>query len=100
MQVYTLPDLLATQSSMATLKKQQFNTSPILEVAIQQKGLEKYHEEVKERFDLWLEKRDDAAPDLRLVWGEGVFGESGIEAGWERLCKSQVRPEEALVYRL
>ncbi|KAL4966913.1 DUF2855 family protein [Aspergillus stella-maris] len=94
--VYTLPDLAASQSSMASLKKQQFNTSPILEVAIQQNGLEKYHTEVKERFDLWLEKRGDAAPDLKLVWGGGVFGESGIEGGWERLCKSEVKPEEAL----
>ncbi|KAL4794346.1 hypothetical protein BDV19DRAFT_197448 [Aspergillus venezuelensis] len=98
--VYSLPDLAASQSSMVSLKKQQFNTSPILEVAIQQKGLEKYHAEVKERFDLWLEKREDAAPDLKLVWGEGVVGESGIEGGWERLCRSEVKPEEALVYKL
>ncbi|KAL4949550.1 hypothetical protein BDW69DRAFT_174219 [Aspergillus filifer] len=98
--VYTLPDLAASQSAMASLKKQQFNTSPILEVAIKQKGLVKYHEEVKERFDLWLEKREDAAPDLELVWGEGVAGEKGIEGGWERLCNSQVKPDEALVYRI
>ncbi|KAL4937788.1 hypothetical protein BDV06DRAFT_226620 [Aspergillus oleicola] len=98
--VYTLPDLQASQASMLTLKKQQFNTSPILEVAIQQKGLEAYHEEVRERFNLWLENRESAAPDLKLVWGSGVTGEDGIEGGWEKLCKSEVQPEEALVYRL
>lgn len=78
----------------------QVNTSPIQEAALSIIEPKQYFGELEKRWDQWLTHRESAAPDLRLVWGKGISGEQGLEGGWESLCRSQAKPNEALVYRL
>ncbi|KAL2855240.1 hypothetical protein BJX68DRAFT_274188 [Aspergillus pseudodeflectus] len=98
--VYTLADVAAAQAAAGAHGIIQLNTSPILSAALEVQGARKVYEGLEERWEHWLANREVAAPDLRLVWGEGITGEQGIEGGWDRLCQGGVRPEEALVYRL
>ncbi|KAL3428617.1 hypothetical protein BDV09DRAFT_75216 [Aspergillus tetrazonus] len=98
--VYTLGEIQAQQASFASLNKVQMNTSDVYEAAIKLRGAADYFREVDQAWESWLENREAAAPDLHLVWGEGIAGEEGIEAGWDKLCASSVAPREALVYRI
>ncbi|KAL4735957.1 hypothetical protein BDV11DRAFT_173372 [Aspergillus similis] len=98
--VYTLGEVQAQQASFVSLNTVQMNTSDVYEAAIKLRGAADYFREVDEAWKSWLENREAAAPDLHLVWGEGIAGEGGIEAGWDRLCASSVAPGEALVYRV
>ncbi|KAL4924813.1 DUF2855 family protein [Aspergillus undulatus] len=98
--VYTSEDIQAAQASFASLNKQQFNTSPVVESAIRLTGMAKYQQELQHRFNLLLESRDSVAPDLRLVWGQGITGKDGLEGGWDALSASQVKPDEALLYHV
>ncbi|KAL4916429.1 hypothetical protein BDW62DRAFT_211990 [Aspergillus aurantiobrunneus] len=98
--VYTPDELQRQQASFTSMKKVGMNTSTVQETAIQVRGLEVFSEELRKRWEHWLANRECAAPDLRLVWGQGVTREQGIEGGWESLCRSNVRPEEALIYRI
>ncbi|CBF80632.1 hypothetical protein AN8478.2 [Aspergillus nidulans FGSC A4] len=98
--VYTLGEIQARQASFASLNKVQMNTSDVYEAAIKLRGAADYFREVDQAWQSWLENREAAAPDLNLVWGEGIAGQEGIEAGWDRLCASSVAPGEALVYRI
>ncbi|KAL4770536.1 hypothetical protein BDW60DRAFT_223883 [Aspergillus nidulans var. acristatus] len=98
--VYTLGEIQAQLASFASLNKVQMNTSDVYEIAIKLRGAADYFREVDKAWKSWLENREAAAPDLHLVWGEGIAGEEGIEAGWDKLCASSVAPGEALVYRI
>ncbi|KAL4744709.1 hypothetical protein BDW72DRAFT_77305 [Aspergillus terricola var. indicus] len=98
--VYTLGEIQAQQASFAALNKVQMNTSDIYEAAIKLRGAADYFRAVDEAWKSWLENRETAAPDLRLVWGKGIAGEDGIEAGWDKLCAGSVAPSEALIYRV
>ncbi|KAL4905558.1 hypothetical protein BDW74DRAFT_177927 [Aspergillus multicolor] len=98
--VYSMEAMMSEQAMLASLNKVQMNTSPAYEEAIKLVGAEEYYRGAQERWDAWLENREIAAPDLRLVWGEGIAGENGIEGCWEKLCNSEVRPEEAHVFRI
>ncbi|KAL6235026.1 hypothetical protein BDW75DRAFT_230632 [Aspergillus navahoensis] len=98
--VYTRDEIQARKASFVSLNKVQMNTSDVYEAAIKLRGAADYFCEVDKAWKSWLEDRESAAPDLRLVWGEGIAGEGGIEAGWDRLCASSVAPEAALVYRI
>ncbi|PYI17266.1 hypothetical protein BO99DRAFT_404436 [Aspergillus violaceofuscus CBS 115571] len=98
--VHTIDELVALGNVAAQLGIVQLNTSSIMEAALGVVDHKKFFDEVDERWNHWLVNRESAAPDLRLVWGNGVVGAEGLEGGWESLCKSQLNPEEALVYRL
>ncbi|KAL4862999.1 hypothetical protein BDV12DRAFT_178044 [Aspergillus spectabilis] len=98
--VYTSNDLQASQESFVSFNKVQMNTSGVQEAALKLRDSAAYFDELQKRWDHWVQNRECAAPDLRLAWGEGVVGPKGIEGGWEALCGSNVKPEEALVYRL
>ncbi|KAL5342197.1 hypothetical protein BJX70DRAFT_338341 [Aspergillus crustosus] len=98
--VYTPTDLQASQESFAALSKLQMNTSGVKEAVMKARGPGVYFDELERRWNHWVENREHAAPDLRIVWGEGVQGSNGIEGGWDALINSKVKPEEALVYRL
>ncbi|CEL09835.1 hypothetical protein ASPCAL12964 [Aspergillus calidoustus] len=98
--VYTPSEVGAALSSAAEHGKIQFNTSPVLEAILALQGATKLFAGLEEAWAHWLENREAAAPDLRLVWGEGVVGEKGIEGGWTRLTRGEVKPEEALAFRI
>ncbi|KAL2816535.1 hypothetical protein BJX63DRAFT_138521 [Aspergillus granulosus] len=98
--VYTPGEAQATQEAVVALGKVRMNTSAIQETAINLQGAGLYFSEYTKRWNQWVEHRECAAPDLKLVWGEGVAADNGIEAGWDRLCQGQVKPEEVLVYKL
>ncbi|RDW68898.1 DUF2855 family protein [Aspergillus mulundensis] len=98
--VYSFDEIMAEQAMLASLNRVQMNTSPAYEEAIKLVGAEEFYRGVQERWNSWLENREAAAPDLRLVWGGGVAGEEGIEGCWGKLCGSKVRPEEAHVFRI
>ncbi|KAL3485447.1 hypothetical protein BJX62DRAFT_247507 [Aspergillus germanicus] len=97
--IYTIPEIMALQASHASLKV-QMNTSAVQECALQVREPKGYFDELLKRWNEWLENRQAAAPDLLLVWGDGIAGENGIEGGWEALCEGKIKPEEALVYRV
>ncbi|KAL3471151.1 hypothetical protein BJX99DRAFT_238024 [Aspergillus californicus] len=98
--VYTPQDIQSKQDSGKAAKTVLVNTSPILETILQLVDPKVYFEEFHLRWNQWLADRESAAPDLRLVVGEGVLGANGIEGGWHALCESSVRPADALVYRM
>ncbi|CEL04019.1 hypothetical protein ASPCAL05153 [Aspergillus calidoustus] len=98
--VYTPGESQAAQMEVVALGKVRTNTSAIQETAIELQGATPYFADYNKRWKQWLEHRECAAPDLKLVWGEGVVGDNGVEGAWERLGQGQVRPEEVLVYRL
>ncbi|PYI03144.1 hypothetical protein BO78DRAFT_375660 [Aspergillus sclerotiicarbonarius CBS 121057] len=97
--VYSMEEALAGQEALGALGMIQLNTSPIQEAVLGVQDPEKFFEELYERWNHWLVNRELVAPDLRLVWGEGVVGPEGIEGGWDLLCQSKVKPDETLVYR-
>jgi hypothetical protein len=90
---------MAMKASHASIKV-QMNTSAIQEHALQIQEPKEYFDALLQRWNEWPENREAVAPDLRLVWGEGIAGENGIEGGWEALCQGKIKPEEALVYRV
>ncbi|KAL3488054.1 hypothetical protein BJX62DRAFT_253541 [Aspergillus germanicus] len=98
--VYTLADVAAAQAAAGAHGIIQLNTGPILDAALRIQGARRVFEGLEERWGRWLADRQVAAPDLRLVWGEGITGEQGIQGGWDRLCRSEVNAEEALIYRV
>ncbi|KAL3461028.1 hypothetical protein BJX64DRAFT_300375 [Aspergillus heterothallicus] len=98
--VYTLEDVGAAMASAEEHGKVQLNTSPIISAAFELQGAVKVFAGLEEHWDHWVKNQQAVAPDLKIVWGEGVVGEKGIEGGWTRLTKGGVRPEEALVYRI
>jgi hypothetical protein len=90
---------MAMQASHASIKV-QMNTSGVQEAALKIREPKAYFDELHERWNEWLESREVAAPDLRLVWGNAIAGANGVEGGWDALCQGKVKPEEALVYRV
>jgi hypothetical protein len=90
---------MAMQASHMSLKI-QMNTSGVQESALQTMDPKEYFDELHQRWTQWLDNREAAAPDLGLVWGNGIAGTSGVEGGWEALWQGKVKPEEALVYRV
>ncbi|KAL2857217.1 hypothetical protein BJY01DRAFT_136712 [Aspergillus pseudoustus] len=98
--IYTSGEAETAQAAVGALGKVRTNTSAIQETAIELQGAGPYFAEFTKRWNLWLGHRECAAPDLKLVWGDGVAGGEGIEGGWDRLCEGKVKPEEVLVYRL
>jgi hypothetical protein len=98
--VYSPGEAQAAQAEIVALNKVRTNTSAIQETAIELQGAAPYFSEYDKRWKQWLEHRECAAPDLKLVWGEEVVGDKGVEGAWGRLGKGQVRPEEVLVYRM
>ncbi|RDW76866.1 DUF2855 family protein [Aspergillus mulundensis] len=98
-QVYTIPEIMAAQASHASMKV-QMNTSGVQGAALRLGDPKTYFDELRNRWGQWVERRDIVAPDLRLVWGEGVVGGHGIEGGWDALCRGEVEPDQALVYRM
>ncbi|OJJ45798.1 hypothetical protein ASPZODRAFT_143677 [Penicilliopsis zonata CBS 506.65] len=98
--VYKMEDLEAMQKTLIHLHQIQVNTSAMQEAAIATTGPTQYFGELDQRWASWLAGKEAAAPDLRLVWGKGVVGAQGIEGGWESLCQSRVKPDEALVYTI
>ncbi|KAF7591850.1 hypothetical protein BBP40_001047 [Aspergillus hancockii] len=95
--VYTHQEMLDARTAMQALGKIQFNASGVQDTAIETEGAEMFFTRMNERWEHWLGDRTAAIPDMRLAWGKGV---AGIEEGWERLTKGEVRPEEALVYMM
>ncbi|KAE8153617.1 hypothetical protein BDV25DRAFT_168619 [Aspergillus avenaceus] len=98
--VYTSAEAQAAAQSVVELGKIRFNTASLQEAAIKATGPTTYFEEISTRWEHWLAHRDHAAPDLKLVWGKGIVGADGIEGGWKSLCHGEVKPDQALVYRL
>ncbi|KAL3439795.1 hypothetical protein BJX65DRAFT_317446 [Aspergillus insuetus] len=98
--IYTPSEVGAALSSAAEHGKIQFNTSPVLEAILALQGATKLFAGLEEAWEHWLENHEAAAPDLRFVWGEGVVGEKGIEGGWTRLTRGEVKPEKALAFRI
>ncbi|KAL4971933.1 hypothetical protein BDW66DRAFT_155176 [Aspergillus desertorum] len=98
--VYTADEIQAQHASFVSLAKVQMNTSGVYEAAIKLRGAADCFCEVDKAWKRWLEDREAAAPDLHLVWGEGIAGERGIAAGWDKLCAGSVAPGDALVYRV
>ncbi|KAL4933177.1 DUF2855 family protein [Aspergillus undulatus] len=97
--VYTMKEIMAMQVSFAS-RKLQMNTSGVQDTVLRLRDPKTYFHELHMRWSEWLDNREAAAPDLRLVWGNGVAGPHGIERGWEALCQGKVEPGEALVYRM
>ncbi|KAL4876351.1 hypothetical protein BJY04DRAFT_200065 [Aspergillus karnatakaensis] len=98
--VYTASEVQASQEAFAALNKVQMNTSGVVDTILKAQDPSVFYDGIQKRWDQWVQNREFAAPDLKLVWGEGIVGEKGIEGGWDALTSSKVKPEEALVYML
>ncbi|RAO72953.1 uncharacterized protein BHQ10_008965 [Talaromyces amestolkiae] len=94
--VHNTQDFIALSSLGAQLGFIQVNTSPIQDAALGIIEPKQYFGELEKRWNQWLMHHESAAPDLRLVWGKGISGEQGLEGGWDLLCKSHAKPNEAL----
>ena len=85
---------------MLKLGKVQYNTSGVQDAVMQANGAKAHFDKLVHIWDEWYRTRHASIPDMRIVWGAGISGASGLEGGWEKLCKSQVGGSEGLVYRL
>jgi hypothetical protein len=79
-QIYTILEIMALQASHASLKV-QMNTSAVQERALQTQERKEYFDALLQRWNEWLDNREAVAPDLRLLWGEGIAGGNGVEGG-------------------
>ncbi|KAL2867684.1 DUF2855 family protein [Aspergillus lucknowensis] len=98
--IYSADEARAAAASVEALGKVRYNTSAVQETAIQLQGTGAYYDKLTKHLKEWLQHRESAAPDLKLVWGKGIAGAEGIEGGWDALGQSKVKPEEVLVYQL
>jgi hypothetical protein len=85
---------------MTALGKFQTNTSGIRDAATANGGAAEYFASSGRLFEEWQKERKLVVPDLKVIMGDGVKGEKGIEGGWGRLCQGNVGADEGLVYRL
>ena len=76
------------------------NTADILDEVIASTGKQKYHDELRSNWEEWMSNKERNIPDLELVWGHRVSGESGVHAGWDRVTNGSIAPHESLVYRV
>ncbi|KAJ5698681.1 hypothetical protein N7462_000686 [Penicillium macrosclerotiorum] len=98
--VYTQDENLASVKAFVDLGKVQYNTSSVEDILIETLGMEKLFTQLNQQAEALTDHIHECAPGLELIWGSGVAGAHGIEAGWDRLCRGQVGSEEALVYRV
>ncbi|KAI9042433.1 DUF2855 family protein [Aspergillus affinis] len=98
--VYTSEEVQAARDAMVAEGKIQYNTAGVQDTLLQGNIPDDYLNAVNKRWNQWLDERNVAIPDMRLVWGSGVDGPQGIDGGWQRLCHGDVGSEEALVYEL
>ncbi|KAE8395283.1 hypothetical protein BDV23DRAFT_194900 [Aspergillus alliaceus] len=96
--VYTEADNRDWSTAIQQLGKIQSNASGAQDAAIEPDGPKEYFTRIHRRWEQWLDDRASTVPDRRLVWGKGVTGTEGLDGGWDRLTKGDVRPDEALVY--
>ena len=66
---------------MSKLGKVQYNTSGVQDAVMQANGTEAYFDKLAYVWDEWHSTRHASIPDMRIVWGEGISGASGIEGG-------------------
>lgn len=92
--------MLVTREAMAKLAKIQYNTAGIQDTVIARDGEKRYFNDTATEWEKWLAGVEKNVGDLRIVWGRGVGGESGIEGGWDRLREGNVGSSEGLVYKL
>ncbi|KAK2743658.1 hypothetical protein FQN57_004767 [Myotisia sp. PD_48] len=71
-----------------------FNTSAVQELAKETQGAQSYYDQLEAAWNEYLADRAMILPDIEIIWGEGVSGQNGIEAGWKRLCQGQVATHE------
>lgn len=76
------------------------NTADILDGSLASMGNQAYQDDLRANWEEWISDKEGNIPDLKLVWGRGVSGASGIEGGWDRVTNESVPPREGLVYRL
>lgn len=86
--------------ALQRLGKTLCNTADILDQVIASCGKQAYHDELRSNWEEWVSSKERHIPDLELVWGRGVSGESGVHAGWDRVTNGSIAPHESLVYRL
>ncbi|KAJ5232860.1 hypothetical protein N7468_005816 [Penicillium chermesinum] len=98
--VLSSEETLKAQEQAAALGKIQYNTSSIEDVGIATKGENGFFESLGPKWERLLDQRHQWAPDLKMIWGDGVSGPEGIEGGWDRVANGRVGADEARVYRL
>ncbi|CRG89254.1 hypothetical protein PISL3812_06290 [Talaromyces islandicus] len=98
--IYKSGELQKSGEEFTRLGKIQVNTSGIRDAALRAIGSKAYFESLAPVWDSWLDSSHSIMPDIRMVWGDGVSGETGIEQGWTRLSRGEVGAQEGLVYRL
>ncbi|KGO46291.1 Protein of unknown function DUF2855 [Penicillium expansum] len=95
--VYSTEELVAGRAAMEELGKVQYNTSGVQDTVLESVGPEAYFATRDAQWEKWLDERHLSEPGLQIVFGSGV---SGVEGGWDRLCRGQVGAEEGLVYKM
>ena len=79
-------------------KCHQFNTSPMMDVAVKNEGLESVYGGRQAAFDKWLAAK--GMGDMEIQWGDGIQGDNGIEGAWRKLVKGDLPRRKALVFRV
>lgn len=92
----------ATQSFITTddprTSSHLFNTSPLMDTAIANEGLDSLYGGRYVAFKEWLAAKGMGG--MGLQWGEGIQGDNGIEGAWEKLVKGDLPRNKALVFRV
>lgn len=76
------------------------NTADILAEVLASAGKKAYQDDLHANWGEWMSGRESNIPDLKLTWGNGVSGDSGIQSGWDRVTNGFITSDESLVYRL
>lgn len=85
---------------MSRLNKYQFFAPGIRVAVLSSHDREADLENTNRLWEEWQNEREKATPGMKIVWGDGVDGEMGIEGGWTRLCQGKVGSEEGMVYKI
>lgn len=72
----------------------QVNANDIWEDAIKLDGEAKYSEGFE---SAWESLRSEGIKGLKINWGTGM---EDVKAGWDKLAKGEVKPDESLVFVL
>ncbi|KAI9712055.1 MAG: hypothetical protein M1820_001764 [Bogoriella megaspora] len=76
----------------------QMNTSPLYEAAKAQMGAQNFFDLQGQGWQGFVERGN--LNGLKLVLGEGIEGDKGIEGGWERVCKGNLGGGVSLSFKI
>lgn len=98
--IYTPEEMQNSRAAMTRLNKYQFFAPGIRVAVLDSDERDADLENTSMLWGKWQDEREKVTPGMKIVWGDGVVGELGIEGGWTKLCQGKVASDEGMVYNI